>query len=221
VKNTSESKSKEGGGDYTVRQGDCIESIALRHGLSWEKIWEHQKNSDIKEKRKAPNVLYPGDMVFLPDRVIKEESVSAEQRHRFKRKGVPSHLRLILRDEEDKPRANEPYVLNIDGRLFDGTTGDDGKVDHPIPPGARRAILRMEGEHEEYSFDLGYIDPLAEISGVQTRLNNLGFDCGPVNGVLNDQTREAIQGFQQKHDLKVTGKMDRPTLDKLEKVYGC
>ena len=79
----------------------------------------------------------------------------------------------------------------------------------------------MGGEQEEYSFDLGYVDPLAEINGVQARLNNLGFDCGPVDGVLNDQTREAIQGFQQKHNLKVTGEMDRPTLDKLEKVYGC
>ena len=217
----SKSKSKEEGVDYTVQQGDCIESIALRHGLFWEKIWKHQKNSDIKEKRKNPNVLYPGDIVFLPDKVIKEESVAAGQCHRFKRKGVPCRLRMILRDEEDKPRANEPYVLNIDGHFFDGTTGDDGMVDHPISPGARRAILRMGGEQEEYSFDLGYVDPLAEINGVQARLNNLGFDCGPVDGVLNDQTREAIQGFQQKHNLKVTGEMDRPTLDKLEKVYGC
>lgn len=216
-----ENKSKEGGINYKVKQGDCIESIAFKHGLFWDKIWNHPKNNDLKEKRKDPDVLCPGDTVFIPDKEGKEESGPTKKCHRFKRKGVPSRLRMILRDEDNKPRANEPYILIIDGHIFNGTTGADGKVEHPIPPGAKRATLRVGENQEEYFFDLGYIDPISEISGVQSRLNNLEFDCGPVDGILNDKTREAIQRFQEKYDLEVNGEIDRATRDELEEVYGC
>ena len=80
--------------NYTVKQGDCISSIAQKHGLFWDKVWNHPKNANLQERRKDPNVLSPGDVVFVPDKDEKEESGATEQRHRFKRKGVPEKLRI-------------------------------------------------------------------------------------------------------------------------------
>lgn len=89
--------------EYTVKQGDCLSSIAARHGLFWEKVWNHPKNSKLKEKRKDPNILYLGDVVFVPDKDKKEESGPTEQRHRFRKKGTPAKLRLrLMRPPEDE-----------------------------------------------------------------------------------------------------------------------
>ena len=208
--------------EYKVKQGDCISSIATRHGLFWEKVWNHPKNSRLKEQREDPNILYPGDVVFIPDKEERQESGATEQTHRFKLKGVPSKLCLVLKDEDDKPRANMNYTLEIDGQLFSGTTDGGGKLEHSIPPNAKKGRLIIEeGGSEEYSLDLGSIDPVAEITGVQARLSNLGYYFGPIDGKMNPETIEAIKYFQTEHGLIVNGEADPATRDKLLKEHGC
>ena len=63
------------------------------------------------------------------------------------------------------------------------------------------------------------IDPITEVSGVQGRLNNIGFDCGKVTGRMNEPTAAAIREFQREYGLEVTGQMDQETKDKLEETY--
>jgi N-acetylmuramoyl-L-alanine amidase len=206
--------------DYKVKQGDCIESIAEKYGLFWETLWNHPKNRPLREKRREANVLFPGDIVFVPEKRIKEESGQTEQRHRFRRKGIPSILRMVLKDEDDEPIANVKYILEIDGEITSGTTDATGKLEQRIKPNARKGKLIVGEESDEYNLDLGYIDPITEISGVQSRLNNLGFDCGKVDGVLGPKTREAIQEFQIEHGLEQTGEIDQQTRNKLKEIYG-
>jgi N-acetylmuramoyl-L-alanine amidase len=206
--------------EYKAKQGDCISSIAQKHGLFWEKVWEHPKNAQLKEKRKDPNVLYAGDMVFLPDKEENEESCATGQRHRFRKKGVPAMLRLQF-FEEDEPRADEPFILDIDGELFSGTTDEEGRLEHPISPEARRGKVLLGDDQDEYQLNLGHIDPIDEIKGVQIRLNNLSFDCGDADGVLNPKTETAIRGFQRKYDLPESGEPDEATRNRLLEVHGC
>jgi len=66
-----------------------------------------------------------------------------------------------------------------------------------------------------YDLRLGTIDPISSISGIQSRLNNLGFDCGAVDGVLGPRTEAALRAFQQAHDLPPTGEADAATQDAL------
>jgi len=211
-----------GKGNYVAKQGDCIESIASKHGLFWETVWNDPNNAQLKSVRKDPNVLEPGDKVFIPEKRLKEEPGATEQRHRFKRKGVPSLIHIILRDEEDRPRSGLEYVLEIDGKLVSGKTGTDGKIEHAIPPGAKQGKLTVgAGENaEEYDLQLGYLDPVSEISGIQARLNNLGFDCGEGNDVLGPETKDAIWAFQEQYGLKPTGKPDEMTKQELKKRHG-
>lgn len=206
--------------EHTVGQGDCIFSIAQKHGLFWQTIWNHPNNAELKGKRKDPNVLYPGDVVFIPDKERKQESGATEQRHRFRLKGVPAKLRLRIMDD-DEPRANESYVLVIDGDLFSGTTDADGRLEHPMPPDAKRAKLILGETQDELYLNLGHIDPIDEIAGVQIRLNNLGFDCGKLDGILGPETETALRKFQKKYDLTESGKADQATRQKLLEVHGC
>jgi len=209
-----------GKGNYIVRQGDCIESIAFERGLFWKSLWDHQQNAELKRVRRNPNYLLPGDKVYVPDKQLKEEPCATEKRHRFKRKGVPSNIHIII-ERDGKPFANVPYVLNIDGALFSKKTNARGEIIHSIPPNARSGKLRLgeEDNVEEYDLYLGHMDPVDHISGVQARLNHLGFEVGEPDGKMTAETVAALKAFQKTAGLQVTGEIDQATRDALEKEH--
>jgi N-acetylmuramoyl-L-alanine amidase len=206
--------------EYSVEEGDCIESIAAQYGSFWETVWNHPRNQELKSQRKNPNTLMPGDVVFVPDRALKEQACSTDQKHRFKRKGVPSMLRIRLLNE-DGPRRSERYILVIDGKTYSGSTDPEGWLKHPVRPEARSGTLLVGDDQDEYTLELGHLDPIEEISGVQARLNNLDFNCGPVDGVLGPSTAAAIRRFQRAYKLPITGKSDDATTRKLVEVHKC
>jgi len=206
--------------NYKVKQGDCLSSIALKHGVFWEMVWNHPKNASLKERRKDPNILYPGDIVFIPKKEEKQESGATEKKHRFRRKGIPAKLRLRLLDDDDQPLSSKQYILDIDGKLLSGSTDSKGMLEHSIPPDAKKGRLILVENQDEYLLDLGDVDPIDEVSGIQGRLNNLGFNGGPVDGVLGPRTKAAIKEFQRKHKLKETGEVDEATRKKLIEVHG-
>ena len=54
---------------YTVVQGDYVSRIAAQQGFAgYSKIWNHPNNAELKNLRQNPEVLYPGDVLFIPDR---------------------------------------------------------------------------------------------------------------------------------------------------------
>ena len=219
---------------YTVKQGDCISSIAFAYNLFPKTIWDHADNAELRKLRKDPNALFPGDSLIIPEKQLKEEQCQSEQKHRFRRKGVPERLRIqfLTGDEEDDaPRKAIPYTLDIttkSGRPVprkEGKTDNDGFLDEKIPPDASKGIIVLdEGENEEvYEIMLGHIDPIDTPSGIKARLENLGYECGEDDNTLDQMTIEAIRMFQADNDLKILPsdftEIDQDTLDKLEELY--
>jgi N-acetylmuramoyl-L-alanine amidase len=211
----------DGGTYVTVRQGDCTESIAFENGLFWETIWNDGRNAELKNERQSPNELLPGDRIFVPDKRKGEVSCATEQKHRFRRKGVPSKLKLVVQ-VDGEPIAKTPYVIQVDGKTSDGTTDDKGRIELPIVPNARRAKLRVgEGEDAiEYQLQLGHVDPIESLSGVQERLTNLGFACHGAGGILDEPTVAALEAFQAREGLEVTGEPDDTTREALVRLHG-
>jgi|SRR5579863_2562921 len=203
---------------FIVSPGDSIPSIAKENGFFWETIWNHPQNAALKAKRKDPNVLSPGDEVFVPDLDLKEENRPTNAKHKFKLKGeqVKFKLQLLMMGE---PRANEAYTLVVDGKPYKGTTGGDGKLEHVIPADAKSGKLQLKGGKEEYPVRIGHLNPIDDVSGVQQRLNNLGFNAGSEDGEMSDATTGAIKAFQKKYQLTVTGQMDGATKSKLESIH--
>ena len=70
-----------------------------------------------------------------------------------------------------------------------------------------------------FKLELGHLDPVAEATGVQARLNNLGFFCGKVDGIIGPMTQEAFKAFQEKNGLSETGTADQATRNKLAQLH--
>jgi len=122
----------------------------------------------------------------------------------------------------DQPRANQPFRLLIEGAEHRGTTDPEGNLAAPIPANLMQAHLFIgpEGEEVAFTINLGCVHPLTELSGVQRRLNNLGFGCGEPDGVLGPRTRAALVRIQERFLLPASGEPDESTREKLREAHG-
>ena len=216
---TATKEGSVGQGDVEVGPGDCMNSIAFERGFYHKTLWDLPENSELKEVRKDPFVLRAGDRVFVPEIAPKEESRPPEQRHVFRRKGVPAKFTVVLRDG-GAPRANESYRMCIDGEWRSGKTDADGLLTESIPPNAKSATLVLGDNEEEYTIDLGQVDPIDVTTGIQDRLRNLGFYVGENTGELDDETQAALAEFQKSQSLPGNGELSDETRDALKRAHG-
>jgi hypothetical protein len=210
-----------GDGEYTVIQGDCLESIAFEAGRLWKTIWDHPSNAALKKARGCPNVLLPGDCIHIPDIALKTVERPTDQKHVFVRKSLTSKLKFCIK-QVGQPRRNEPYRLEVDAKLFKGKTDGNGCIEVAIAPNARGGTLTVgdRGWNQQIiPIELGGMDPITEVIGVQKRLQNLGFPCEPTGG-MDDETSAVIAMFQKAEDLEPTGRLDQTTIEKIKTRYG-
>ena len=221
---------------HRVRSGECVESIASQYGFFPRTIWDFADNAALRDERGRGDQLVAGDAVAVPDKTMGEEGAATGARHRFRRRGVPSKLRLrILYLGE--PRARTPFKVDIHGRTVEGETDGDGYLEIPIQPGDKRAHLvvgdqeAVDGDNtdtdnedqvvQEYDLQLGHLEPIETLAGVQSRLSNLGYHCDRELGVMNDQTREAIRLFQESQEFDdPDGDLNDETRDAIEALHG-
>lgn len=210
-----------GSGEKAVQQGECISSIAKDTGHFWETIWKDAANTELREIRKNPNVLLPDDRVHVPPLRRKEEPGQTETRHRFVRRGEPALVRIVLK-YAGQPRTNERYVLEIEDRIYAGMTDTEGRLQHAIPGNAKHGRLMVgQGRRARtYNLELGQLDPITSLAGLQARLNNLGFACGPATGQWSSDTERAVRRFQDVYRLPVTGQPDDVTRERIKQAHG-
>lgn len=218
-----------GTGNHTVAQGECLNHIAEQYGFFWKTLWELPQNKRLRDQRLDHNILFPDDRVFIPEKRIKKESAATDQRHRFRRKGVPSYIKIqLLEDESPETYANQPYTIEVGDEIAKGVVDNKGYLSLPIRPGAKRIILTVgeEDGRERFELDVGMLNPIGSPSGAQQRLLNLGYFGGPVSAVWQEEARAALANFQAVHFTEeersaAPGTYDQKTQDKLVEIYGC
>lgn len=200
-----------------VGQGESTSSLAKKNGFFWKTIWNHPENAELKAKREDPNVLFEDDEIFIPEMKLKEVSKGTEGKHVFKRKGEPCKLKIQLM-KFGKPRPNEDYIIDFEGKLINGKTDADGNIEHFIPGETATGKLILKDGREVYPLSIGNLNPVEEISGIQQRLNNLGYPCGSEDGDAGARTKEAMKTFQADYKLQVSGEIDAATKAKLKEL---
>ena len=210
---------------YTVQDGDTLVGIASEFGFAdYRAIYNHARNAFFRQQRPNPNLIFPGDELYIPDRRLDPESVQTDAVHRFVL-GMPRKLLVIvLENDADEPIANTSYELTVGSQTYRGTTDSTGRLEHAIPATARRGTLCAQ--LLQWELAIGSLNPIqdtpdAGVSGIQARLKNLGFYLGEVTGQLNQNTQAAVESFQRKHPpLKVDGICGPKTSAKLIEVHG-
>lgn len=212
----------EQGRVHVVGGGDSTTSLAFQNGLFWESVWNHPKNSQLRDKRENANILAGGDEIFIPDLEKGTIGAATEQRHRFRRKGIPEKLNVRFLDLDGEPYAGKPYRLIIDGgAILRGSLDGDGFLRVAIPPDARTGDLQVgeSGELVRCTLNLGHLDPISEDSGVQQRLLNLGMYKGPIDGSPGEAFDRGVQRFRRAQGLPEGTQIDDQFRDKLREVH--
>lgn len=215
---------------HTVSQGEHLAVIALRYGFTdWNVVYDHPENEGFRTKRPNPNVILPGDRIFIPDRVQKSVQCATDATHRFRLKQTPHCVRIVLKDADGNPIANETYKLTVGSQVYTGSTGDSGIIYREIDKKTKTAELRLDELGLGWTLQIGHLDPLHEpgtdtpiITGAKARLKNLGFYGGEVDKNFDDETRAAVARFQQEVLQRESpdGQLDSDTRLALQQQHG-
>jgi hypothetical protein len=203
---------------HAVQEGDSVVKLAAFHGFRPDTIWNYPDNAALKAERGDMNILFPSDVVVIPDKRLRQESRATDLRHVFRRRGVPMIFRVQLFTFY-KPCKNKPYVLEVDGSRYEGVTDNEGRIERWLPNSARRGRLSVEKANIDVEVLFGHMDPITQPAGVQKRLENLGFYCGPMDGSNPAPLAAAVRSFQELAGLDPTGKIDPSTRDALASCH--
>jgi hypothetical protein len=219
--------------EHVVRQGEHLASIAEQYGFADSRtIWDHPRNAELRSQR-DPDVLLPGDTLFVPDRRTRSESAATEARHRFVLHAERLLLRLVVQQPDRGPARDVPLVISVEGRAADQKTGADGLVERRIPRSAAAGNLVFTAAETPFdarqplALEIGGLDPIDTRSGQEERLRNLGYYGGPpVSPDASEappdaeEFRSAVEEFQCDHGLGIDGVIGPKTRAALLKAHG-
>jgi hypothetical protein len=209
-----------GQGDYVVKPGDCMQSIAFEQGFPWETLWDLPANAELKSDRQ-PNVLLPGDRVTIPNlQPFEKPGCPTDQTHQFVLQGSKTQLHLRFLDDGRQPRAGIKYALTVDGQKYNGTLDGNGSLTQSIPANASLGSIQLltDPDPETYPLDFGHLDPDESQTGIRGRLNNLGYTCSP-DGSMDADLQSALMKFQAANNLPTTGQADDATCQAMQEEH--
>jgi len=211
-----------------------LASIAAAYGFSdWKAIYNDvAENAAFRRLRPDPNIINPGDELFIPEQTLGEVICATEKRHKFvllRPTGIRLRIKFIGGDGE--PMASRAYRLEVSApgspnEISEGRTSAEGLVDEAVSAHASEGHLLLwkdPAKHappQRFRLRLRHLDPIETVKGQQARLSNLGFNPGPLDGVMGSRTRAAVRAFQAKYGLEIDGIVGPRTAGRLREAHG-
>ncbi|MDN3378500.1 MULTISPECIES: peptidoglycan-binding protein [unclassified Pseudoalteromonas] len=209
---------------HTVVQGDTLLRIARQYGFRTSAgLYNHPSNAEFKALRPDPNLIFPGDVIIIPPK-----SKIHATKNTFVVRNEKEYFRLQIIHEDGDDITGKRIVLNIGSQIIDTVLPSDGLVEVELNENdtlTAQVDLYLKEEQsspsETFTAQVGQLDPVDTLSGVQARCNSLGFDCGKVDGVNDTKTKAGVREFQQAQQLQVDGIAGPVTKSRLVYVYGA
>jgi len=214
---------------HVVKSGEWLSKIAEEYGFSdWKAIYNYSENADFRRLRPNPNVIEPGDRIVIPPPRSANRSLNTGSSHKFRIRSQKTILRLTLCQADGSPLADAEYTLRFNEFVMTGRTASDGRLEETLPRGASRGKLELPEFGREFVVKVGELDPLdtnrnETIAAAQARLRNLGYECGPIDGIAGRRTFAAVRSFRADmlQRRNPSGILDRETRSKLISEHGC
>jgi hypothetical protein len=163
---------------YVVKQGDYLLKIAHRRGFDADAVWNDSRNAKLRALRPSPDVLFPGDILYVPD---DEESPPTVHRlvtgatNEFTAPAAPTMLVSVKFVDDGQPRASQKYAVSELPDLTGLTTDGDGVATFPAPADLDVVTVVFADSGESWQLQIGSMDPLDTLSGIFKRLRHLGY----------------------------------------------
>lgn len=199
---------------YLIRQGDYVAALGARLGFDARSVWLHERNAVLRAKRGSPNILAPGDVLYIPEARHKPAPLLAHTANCYRASVPKARIVVGLRGRgADWHVANEPYELRgLGGEVIHGTTDAEGRLVLSLPIHIACVDVTFPRLGVRMPLQVGHLDPVDTISGVEQRLEHLGYDARNLP--------EALRAFQRDMQLPETGAVDAATTAALASKHG-
>jgi hypothetical protein len=203
---------------YVIQQGDHLRKLAFRIGFDPDSVWNDPSNAQLREKR-TPNLLYPGDVLYVPDAdEVGAMALDVGTRNPYQA-SVPRVRNRLVFSNSDGPMAEEPYAIRgLDAPA--GATAMDGSITLSVPVTLREFHIHFKRRNVIRAVRVGDMDPINEDSGVDKRLQHLGFLSPPPYWDITVQRATALRLFQAAVGVSQTGIFDATTQKALVERHG-
>jgi hypothetical protein len=151
----------------------------------------------------------PGSSTFVPDH-LPHQSVLAQDM-------------LCVRVQTqygNQSLAGKPYQLQVNGKSHEGSLGSDGAIYVEVSRQAEKGILTVWpfGKNNppwQWNLDIKQQTRTTEVNGIQSRLKNLGFYSGALDGKYGKKSQAALRRFQYIKRIPATSELTSDTLSLL------
>ena len=210
---------------YIVRQGDYLAKLAFVKGFDADEVWNDPKNEDLKKLRPDPNILAPGDVLYIPEKAKEPLPIEKGTENNYAATVPMITVRLQLQ-RAGQPLAQLAYSIEGLGRDVTDTTDGEGRLHFDVPVTLREVTVVLTESGTRYEVGVGDLNPHDELSGIRTRLAHLGYmEHVDRSGDYDEDALRyigelALSAFQTDQGLDPTGKPDDATTAALVKAHG-
>jgi hypothetical protein len=160
---------------YVICEGDYLLKLAFQYGFDADAVWNDEKNADLRAARQDHNILFPSDVLYIPDQIDKEPdhkdlAIGTTNAFVSDVPTVPLSIRFT-----DAQFASQPCTIDELEALSGLTTTGDGLLTFPVPVTMETATINFTELQISCVCHIGALDPIDSLSGMHQRLQNLGF----------------------------------------------
>jgi hypothetical protein len=158
---------------YVVRSGEYLTGIALSFGTTVAAILSDPANAGLRTSRPNPEILAPGDVVYIPACERKWLRVKVGATNRFACSVPKVTVQVVLLGQDRKPLANKS-VTTVPPSDVPLTTDGSGLLTCAVAVTVKVLEAAIDGTTLRFRIRVGNLDPVDTDTGLASRLRHLG-----------------------------------------------